>query len=417
MIQTLKQYKFLSFLCCVVFMVLIFHGPCLQSDSGGYLGANFTRGLFYPLFLNACLGVWDNLYGVVFVQLLIGLGACVYTIVCFSKLLNKRFSEILHISLFIALALPYIGHTAIGNTILTEPLAYPLFLMFFCQLLLWRKFETPKHFFIALGLGLCLILTRKQFGYVFSGFYGWIFLDLIHRKKIKFHAFFFPILFSIAGLLLEKTYVFEKIGHFIGTPSGSFIIATPLYIAKTRDIDSLKTPTQKHFLREALKERDRQKLGMHQEEYANFSWPYHRKFEIIHDILRFEIVNKVLHELNLDLIESEKLLCEVTITVLKNNLIDFFNMYYRNVINNMGGYYYFYLCCCAFFMCLWKLLQKEKNQLLNIGLMAGGLQFMNYGIVAVFLPVIQRFAIYTNGLMICFWLLCLRLVFVGKEND
>jgi hypothetical protein len=133
--------------------------------------------------------------------------------------------------------------------------------------------------------------------------------------------------------------------------------------------------------------------------------------------LRYEITTKALHGLDLGLIDSEKLLSEVAVTVLKNNFVDFLNLYYRNIINNMGGYYYFYLICCTFFVCLWKLILKKKNPLLHFGLMATSLHFLNYGAVAIFLPVIQRFAIYTNGLMICFWLLCLQLMFVSKEND
>ncbi len=417
MIQTLKQYKFLSALCCAALLILICQGPYLHSDSVGYLEASSSRGLFYPLFLNICRSIWNNLHWVIFVQLLLGLGACFYVVVCFEKLLDKRFDNILQISLFIALVFPYVGHTFIGNTILTEPLTYPLFLMFFCQLLLWRKFESTCHFFIALGLALFLMLTRKQFGYIFAGFYLWIFLDLIHRKKIKLRLFLLPIVFFTASLFLEKSYMYVKTGHFIGTPAGQFIIASPLYIAKVSDIDLLKTPRQKQFLSKALKERDIQKLGMHKENYANFSWPYPKKFEVIHDILRYEITTKALNGLNLGLIDSEKLLSEVAVTVLKNNFVDFLNLYYRNIINNMGGYYYFYLMCCTFFVCLWKLVLKEKNPLLYFGLMATSLHFLNYGAVAIFLPVIQRFAIYTNGLMICFWLLCLHLMFVSKEND
>lgn len=415
--QTFKKYKFLSVLCCIAFCVLIFQGPYLQSDSGGYLQASYSRGLFYPLFLKMCLLIWNNLYGVVFVQLVLGIGACFYTVVCFEKLLEKRFVAFLQVGLFVALSLPYIGHTIIGNTILTEPITYPLFLLFFCQLLMLKKFEDTKYFFMALGLALCLMLTRKQFGYIFTGFYVWIFLDLKHRKKIKVLTMLLPIVFFGAGLLAEKSYMYMKTGHFIGTPAGSFIIASPLYVAKTSDIDLLKTPEQKQFLAEALKERDKQKLAMHQEDYANFSWPYHKKFEIIHDILRFEITSKALQGLGLGLLESEKLLSDVTFVVLKNNLSDFLKVYYRNVVNNMGGYYYFYLVCCAFFVCSWKLILKENNFLLYFGLLVTTLQFLNFGVVAIFLPVLQRFAIYTNGLMICFWLLCLHLAFMSKEND
>jgi hypothetical protein len=417
MSQTLKQYKFLSAVCLTALMILIFQGPYLQSDSSGYLEASPGRGLFYPLFLNACRLIWDNLHGVVFVQLVLGIGACFYAVVCFSKLLEKNFGIFFQISIFLALAMPYVGHTLIGNTILTEPLAYPLFLLFFCQLLLWRKFENPTHFFISLGLALCLMLTRKQLGFVFAGFYCWIFLDLIHTKKIKVLSLLLPIVFFGAGLVIEKSYMHIKTGHFTSTPSGIFIMASPLYIAKTSDVDLLKTPAQKHFLEKALKDRDKQKLAMDQELYANFTWPYHKKFEIIHDVFSYEIVTKALQGINLGLLEREEFLKDVSYTLIKNNLVSFFKFYYHNVINNMGGYYYFYIVCCAFCACLWRLIMRQKDALLHVGLLATSLQFLNYGIVAIFLPVLRRYAIYTDGLMICFWLLCLHLVFMSKEND
>ena len=417
MLQTFKQYKFLSVLCCIAFCILIFQGAYLQSDSSGYLGASPSRGLFYPLFLSICRLIWDNLYGVVFVQLVLGIGTCFYAVVCFAKLLEKRLGVFLQIGLFVALALPYIGHTIIGNTILTEPLAYPLFVMFFCQLLMWKKFEDTRHFLIALGLALCLMLIRKQLGFVFAGFYCWIFLDLIHRKNVKVLSILLPIVFFGAGLLIEKSYMYMKTGHFTSTPSGIFIMASPLYIAKASDVNLLKTPEQKHFLEKALKDRDKQKLAMHQELYANFTWPYHKKFEVIHDVFSYEIVGKALHGLNLGPLEREEFLKEVSFTLIRNNLVSFFKFYYHNVINNMGGYYYFYLVCCAFCVCLWKLVFKERQALLCFGLLATSLQFLNYGLVAIFLPVLRRYAIYTDGLMICFWLLCLHLVFASKEND
>lgn len=417
MIQTLKQYKFLSAVCCVAFMILIFQGPYLQSDSTGYLEASPARGLFYPLFLNTCRLIWNNLHGVVFVQLVLGIGTCFYTVVCFSRLLEQRLEIFFQGSIFLAIAMPYIGHTIIGNTILTEPLTYPLFLLFFCQLLLWKKFENPKHFFISLGLALCLMLTRKQLGFVFAGFYCWIFLDLIHTKKVKVLSILLPVIFFGAGLLIEKSYMYMKTGHFTSTPSGIFIMASPLYIAKASDVELLKTQEQKHFLEKALKDRDKQKLAMHQELYANFTWPYHKKFEIIHDVFSYEIVNKALQGLNLGILEREEFLKDISHTLIRNNLVSFFKFYYHNVINHMGGYYYFYIVCCAFCACLWRLVFREKSALLYFGLLATSLQFLNYGTVAIFLPVLRRYAIYTDGLMICFWLLCLHLVFASKEND
>lgn len=417
MMKVLQQYKFLLTLCFLACAVLICLGPNIQPDSGGYLGASYTRGLLYPLFLKICLGVWDNLHGVIFLQLIFGLGTCFYSILCFEKIFEKKLGLFFQMLLLIVLALPYVGHTTIGNTILTEPLTYPLFLLFFCQTLLWRKFEHTKHFWIALVCAVALMLTRKQFGYVFSIFYGWIFIDFILKRKIKISELFLPIIFFAASLVLEKSYMYLKTGYYTSTPSGVFIISSPLYVAKADDINSLKTAEEKQFLTKALEERDKQKLGMHQEEYANFAWPYHKKFEIIHDILRFEISNKAMSGIHLNLVDSEKFLSNITFTVLKNNITDFFKVYYRNVINSMGGYYYFYLVCCALIICFWKLIQRETSFLLHFGLQVTCLQLLNYGIVALFLPVLQRYAIYTNGLMACFWLLCMYQAFESKNYE
>ena len=417
MLQTIKDYKILTALCFVTFFVLMCFGPNLQSDSGGYLEASYTRGLFYPLFLKTCQFFWENLYGVVFIQLILGLGSIFYSIVCFSKLLERRFNIILQIGLFASLAMPYIGHTIVGNTILTEPLAYPLFLLFFSQLLLWRKFSEIKYFYTSLGLALCLMLTRKQLGFVFAGFYGWFFLDLLHRKKIRIHLYFLPLVFFVTGLFLEKSYMYMKTGNFISTPSAIFTISSPLFIAKDSDVALLKTPEQKHFLREAIKKRDKQKLGMHQEEYGNFAWPYHKKFEIIHDVLSYQISSKILGEFDLGLIKKEEFIREISLKILKNNLVSFYKFYYHNVINSMGGYYYFYAVLCAFFVCLWRLFRNEQNFLAHLGLMATGLQFLNYGTAGIFMPILRRYSIYADGLMICFWLLCLGLAFNDKKND
>ncbi len=416
MIPALKQYKFLVFSCLFAGLVLISLGPYLQPDSDGYLQASYGRGLLYPLFLKICLS-FGNLYGVVAIQLLLGLGACVYTIICLSKMLEQRFGIFTQIALLMALAMPYLGHTIIGNTILTEPLCYPLFLVFFCQVLLWRKFANLQHLLLSLALGLGLMLTRKQFGYIFAIFYIWLLLDFMRTKKINWAVLLLPLFVFAAALGLENSYMYLKTGHFVKTPSGSFVIATPLYIAKASDVDLLQAPLQKQFLQNALKERDRQKLAMHQEDFVNFSWPYHKKFEIIHDVLRYEITNRALTDLHLDMLASEALLNEVTLTVLKNNLADFFKFYYHNIISNMGGYYYFFLICCTFLGCLWKITLRENHFLACFGLMATSLQFLNFGAVAIFLPVLRRFSLYTEGLMICFFIVCLHQVMRSKNYD
>ncbi|MCX7343305.1 MAG: hypothetical protein NT128_04080 [Proteobacteria bacterium] len=392
-------------------------GAYLQPDSGGYIDASPHRGLLYPLFLRACFN--SNLNVVVAFQLLSGLFSCFYVITCIDKFIEQRLGVFTQLGLFMALSMPYLGHTLIGNTILTEPLCYPIFLLFFCNLLLWREFGNFKHFLISVSLGFALMLTRKQFGYVFATFYIGIFLDLLRIKKINWREVLVPFMVFALALGFEKSYMYFKTGHFISTPSGSFIIATPLYIAKANDVDLLKTNEQKQFLRNAIKERNRQKLAMYQEDFGNFSWPYHKKFEVINDVLRYEITSKALMDLNLnlDLIESEKLLSEVTWTVLKNNFSDFLKFYYHNIINNMGGYYYFFLICCAFLVCLWQLVLGQNSFLMNFGLMITSLQFLNFGAVAIFLPVLRRFAIYSEGLMICFWLLCLHQVIVRKKYD
>ncbi len=418
MSQAFRQYKFLGLICFLAFVILILFGPHIHPDSGGYLEASFGRGLLYPLFLKICLS-FTNLYGVVAIQLVSGIGTCLYVTIFIEKIAEQRIGVFTQMALFMALIFPYIGYTAIGNSILTEPLCYPLFLLFFCHLLLWRKFSSFKHFLISVTLSFALMLTRKQFGYVFATFYIGIFLDLVRIKKINWREVLVPLMVFALALGFEKSYMYFKIGHFISTPSGSFIIATPLYIAKANDVDLLKTDEQKQFLRNAIKERDRQKLAMYQEDFGNFSWPYHKKFEVIHDVLRYEITKKALMDLNLnlDLIESEKLLSEVTWTILKNNFSDFLKFYYHNIINNMGGYYYFFLICCAFLVCLWQLILGQNSFLMNFGVMITSLQFLNFGAIAIFLPVIRRFAIYSEGLMICFWLLCLHQVIVRKKYD
>lgn len=421
MLQTLKkqiiEYKILAVLCCIVFGVLICFGPYLPSDSVGYLDASYTRGLFYPLFLNLCRNFSASLNFVVFIQLLLGLGSIFYTVLCFSKLSGRRLGLFLQFSLGVVLMSPYLGHTNIGNTILTEPIAYPMFLVFFCELLLWQKFKEVKHFYIGLVLALCMMLTRKQLGFVFASFYGWIFLDFLHTKKIKIFTVLLPMVFFASGLYIEKSYVYMKTGIFMSTPSAIFTISAPLYIAKESDVALLKTPEQKYFLEEALKERDRQKLGMQQEQYPNFSWPYHKKFEIIHDVLSYQISSKILGHLKLDVPQTEELIGEVRTTILKNNLVSFYKFYYHNIISNIGGYHYFFAILCAFCVCLWQVIKRDSNYMAYLGLQATSLQFLNYGIVAIFMPVLRRYSLYTDGLMICFWLLSLSIVFDNKKND
>ena len=251
MASFLKKYtrneKFLAGLL-VIFLsffgfILLLSGPILFQDTSSYIEMSPMRPAGYPLFLSVFKFLGGNyLWSVIFVQIAFNLYAGYH----FLKFVKTTFKiNFLGIILFSAALLFIISRIATG--IVTESIAFPVFLLTSVWLFKGILKRDYKFLLVSMLLNVGLVLIRGQFLFLYPVFFlalAYIFwFNKQFRTFLKYTVIL--ILFFISGQILDKTYHFIKHDKFVSTPfAGSELAANAFYVAKEGDyklFNDLKT--------------------------------------------------------------------------------------------------------------------------------------------------------------------------------
>lgn len=201
----------------VTILISLHHGVLIAPDTGSYTGYHVIRGPGYPLWLTFFKTMggqgWQTV--AVTVQVLMGLGAVWHTLRWLQKEFTLHFAALGLIALFLVSPIVW-GYS---NYLLSEALAYPLFLL--CTTSLWRALKgdqlTPVIFGSCL---LLLLLTRQQ--YMFFVVVGLVVASLtaIHltSKRLVIGWVAASLLPPLVGTTLERSYHYIYTGHFVSTP-------------------------------------------------------------------------------------------------------------------------------------------------------------------------------------------------------
>lgn len=152
---------------CGAVGLLASRGTLVAPDSAGYLAASSVRPALYPLFLDLidlATGGGAERYTHLF-QIALGAAALFFATLTFRRLFGL--GALATVAVSVCLLVPYFRYAPFANLILSEGLAYPLFL--FATALLLSAMLTrslPQALgFLALTIALCLV--RKQFLFLF----------------------------------------------------------------------------------------------------------------------------------------------------------------------------------------------------------------------------------------------------------
>jgi hypothetical protein len=219
-------------------------------DSPSYLDASAHRPPLYPLFLDIVEGLipGDLHQSLHIVQLALG-GFAIWLL---SRALHRRFSLDLVVTLTFAmfLALPYYRWQWLGNFVMSEGLAYPLFLISAYFLLEALAAASLRQLVCFFALAIALFLTRKQFLFVFPiGFFAAVYFALRAKSWRRF--------FGAAGLTCVAL-AFASLAALAVSWSKERqlpltaiqLIPLPLYMLDG-EIPSSLTPEERKFVTEA----------------------------------------------------------------------------------------------------------------------------------------------------------------------
>ena len=159
-----KKFEIITFL---IFLSFFFQSIIEVNDSLSYIENSYKRPFLYPLIINIFEFIFSNYFKrpLIIFQLLLGYLAVTY----FLKFFFKKFrikSFVFKVILFFSISYPYFNLSMkIGNSILSESLAYPIFLIFiifFIKSIFGEK-NYFKNFLLSLIFFSLLVLTKKTF--------------------------------------------------------------------------------------------------------------------------------------------------------------------------------------------------------------------------------------------------------------
>jgi hypothetical protein len=394
-----------------ILAVLLWFGPLIAPDTGGYVVPSQARPPLYPYFLHVFRLVFgaENYWPVFVGQLFIGLYACQHL----TQTLEKVFSlnNLSKGVVFFCLFSPYFLPCRFGNYILSEALAYPLFLWsfsYFCESL---RSSALKPFLYFLGGVVLLVLTRRQFIFL----YPFVILFVLYhfwRRPLDAN----PWIVACCALLaigiaevLDVWYFYVKWGVFAHAPvTWKQAVIAPLYLSTLDDVKAFTDPALAKIFVHIRERMLAAGIGYQPDLLGKIptDFLFYQNYYMHYNRILYELMSHVLSEHHLmDPFISEAVTQKLTLNLLAHNYGRFIIFYILNIVKNIGGYFYGLLIVVGIGGGLFFLFRHPRflwGQLLFwIGLANIG----NYMAVALVEPAMKRYTAYTDTLQLALFVI------------
>lgn len=378
-------------------LISLHHGVLIAPDTGSYATYNVIRGPGYPLwlqFFQIIGGSWWQALAVV-CQVSLGLSAA-YRVLCWIRQeFTLHFLALGLIALFLVSPIVW-GYS---NYLLSEALAYPLFLM--CALSLWHARQGNPFTAVCFAIFLTLlILTRQQ--YMFFVVVGLTVALLLYRyfRSRRLTALWLAasLLPPITATLLERTYHYVHTGHFVSTPfAGLQFVILPLTAIPDLETATFDDKEVEHFIH---------KVGEKIRKDGHTEWCpvngnfYPMSYHIFYNYLHWGTVSKIYAteqgKRNVDqsamknAIATDEFLMRAALSIIYNHPLNYVRSYISTWRSAFANYY---LLIVTLSMCaaLVGLCYQQNNQLHFVAYLACLAHLGNSSLVTFFEPPIIRY--------------------------
>lgn len=277
-----KIYEILMLLISILFYMFFafYDGPVICADTETYIEMSITREFFYSSFLAVFRMIFGTQYllMVVVVQSLLAAYAAWNVMVYFRRQYNMGYF-LSSVVFFIPIATSLLNRFVAGrgsmysNSIMTEGITIPLFLLFFRYLYEYILTASNKTLVISCILVVVMIGTRKQM-YVSLAllFCAVFYIKVLCLDKGKRYvnvllagvkAVILCMVLLVSVTLLDHTYNYIVRGRFVGHSSDSrFVLTMCFYTAEEEYVEELPKEIQPLYL-EIYRKCDSQNFLMH----------------------------------------------------------------------------------------------------------------------------------------------------------
>ncbi|MGY0393094.1 hypothetical protein ACW5R3_11130 [Bizionia sp. KMM 8389] len=400
-----KHFQTLTYLFFGFSFIFIMLKPLqFANDSEGYLNISIIRSAPYPIFLAAIKFIFGSYFNIatVFFQACLGLFSCHYLLKTLKTYVKLQ--AVWYFLIGLILLIPYLYHHAVANKVLSEALAYPLYLLITAEFIKILKTKTIKNYGVLFPLLLLLLLTRKQFLFLVPiGLIVTTYLSFTTKrhKQLLPVALFFIVLPLIVSVI-DRTYHKFQHQHFVETPwSGIHFITPAFYVADSSDVSLFETAESQSLFKETYSQLAQKQLNIHHlkpTDKKDMVLPYISKYAEIanHTVLPvgLEVTGPHLTE-DIGYITVDKITRSMTLPLISNNFKPWLQLYIKNVINGFGNakYMLIYLILLIYALISTYKNPTFKNELISFLLL---LTCANICLVAIGMHTLKRFTFYND---------------------
>ena len=397
-----KQFtKVLLLIFVVATFYAVLGGVQIYNDSEGYLNMSIIRLPVYALLVQVFYQ--ENLPVILVIFQMTSVCISIYLLVNnLRKNLNLSPGWLLLLACI--LLYPCVFGEKIANAVLSEAIAYSLYLLVIHFFSLTLFTEKTKFVRWSLPILFLLLLTRGQF--VFLVPIALVLLLWIgFKKKIWRRNLILIVLTVILPFLVsltDKTYHLAANGHFIHTPWTGIHLLTPvLFVSQAEDVTLFKDKEEREFYNAIFAKLWERKLNIYHPDLAGIDKPYlyREKFTrianwTINDYGK-EILNNSLSE-DEKYIEIERLTMKMAPPLIIKNFREWTKLNFKNFLTGFGNLTMFSFYIILLVFCGVLLGRGRHGNNLRILFFGTVLTIANMATVAVGMHTIKRFTFYND---------------------
>jgi len=382
-------------------------GAVYYLDSYAFLDMRFNRSPLYSTFLKLFTSVFGDAYKypVVITQY-------AFIIVAISFLLNtlKSVFKLSFISLIVVQLIvlaPCIYWHLTANKILSEAIAYPLFLILFTfsfKFLIKQKF---KYIYLAASVLCLLILTRGQFIALLPVLMLLTLFVLWQKRNVKkgLIAIVILLMASLIANVAERTYNKIVHGYFVSNAmSYVHLISADFYISKAEDVNLFndqESQTYFNLVRQSLVDVQLTREQVLENELDDQE-EFERNFSKICNVRVHELGLKYFASKGLNLVEQNlalnELCAQMYLPLFKKNFKERLKLFYKNLKTTFGSSKYMLLFLMLLIIGMIKML-KSANAIYKFIVLSILFMFANNTLIAAVVHPINRYTFYFDWII------------------
>ncbi|OEJ98982.1 hypothetical protein A8C32_07310 [Flavivirga aquatica] len=423
--KSINIYDLIYISIYVIIGVLVINKEIVYyPDSYTFLYMAFNHSPVYCIFLKIFTSIFDSNFA-------FPLKLVQYSIIAYGvSFLIKTLKNIFNIAFlgFIFLQLiclaPCVYLHFLGNTILSEALTYPFFLIIFSYALKMFIEEDLKYIYKISLLLIVIILTRGQF-IVLIPVLLIIVAYLIFKSKSLIKNFkFLIILITLPFITSLSERIYNKIvfGHFVNNAMNYVhLISSPFYISNESDIDLFTEKEERVYFKMVHKSLKEAQLTRNQSLNNGNDDAYFYRDNFT------KICNKRIYKLGLNFYKDKGLdfnsqnialnrLCSKIIFPLVNkNFKSWITLFFKNLKNSFGSFKQMLLFLMLLAYSMFYFSKFNRSAIYKFILLGTLFMFANNTLIALVVHPIKRYVFYFDWLIFAIIIILLNEFLKNKE--